>query len=97
MDDMDELDDPEEEKAPPVTWDIHREGRSWTRDEFEVRVNGLMDLKFEVSRGKLFWSDATRLLVFGMLLENVGLDAAVRLGDPERWKEAIAAVGKERG
>jgi hypothetical protein len=97
MDDMDELDDLDEEKAPSVTWDIHREGRSWTRDEFEVRVNRLVDLKFEVSRGKLFWSDATRLLVLGMLLENVGLDAAVRLGDPERWKEAVAAVETERG
>jgi hypothetical protein len=99
MDDTDELDDLEEEAVPPLTWDIHREGRGWTREEFDARVSRLVDLKFEISKGKLFWSEATRLLVLGMLLENVGLDAAVRLGDPERWKEAVAVMGagKERG
>lgn len=96
-DDVDDADDLEEEKAPPSAWDIRREGRSWTRDDFDVRVNRLIELKFEVSKGKLFWSDETRLLVLGMLLENVGMDAAVRLADPERWKEAVAALENERG
>jgi hypothetical protein len=31
-----------------------------------------------------------------MLLENVGVDAAVRLGDLNRWKEAITAAEKDR-
>jgi hypothetical protein len=99
MDDMDESDDLEEEAGPPLLWDIHREGRGWTREEFNARVSRLVDLKFEILRGKLFWSEATRLIVLGMLLENVGLDAALRLGDPERWKEAVAALeaDKERG
>jgi hypothetical protein len=28
--------------------------------------------------------------MLAMLLENVGLDQAVRLGDPARWREAVA-------
>lgn len=99
MDDLDESDDLEEEAGPAPTWNIRREGHGWTREELDVRLSRLVDLKFEILRGKLFWSEATRLIVLGMLLENVGLDAAVRLGDPERWKEAVAAMGaeKERG
>jgi hypothetical protein len=99
MDDMDVSDDLEDEAGPAPTWDIRGEGHGWTRAELDVRLSRLVDLKFEISKGKLFWSEATRLLVLGMLLENVGLDAAVRLGDPERWKEAVAALDaeKERG
>ncbi|AUX22431.1 uncharacterized protein SOCEGT47_029340 [Sorangium cellulosum] len=95
---MDERDDMDEmAPAPrPITWDIHREGRRWTAEEFHARTERLIDLKLEVSRGKLFWDDETRLLLLGMLLENVGLDAAVRLGDLSRWKEAIAAAEHER-
>jgi hypothetical protein len=94
---MNDMDDMNEEKAPSITWDIQREGRSWTRDELYARLDELVDLKFEVLKGKLFWSEKIRLIVLGMLLENVGLDAAVRLGDPERWKEAVAAAAKESG
>ena len=48
-----------------------------------------------MSDGKLFWDERTRLVLLGMLLENVGLDAAVRLGDPKKWKEAVAALESE--
>ena len=37
------------------------------------------------------------MLILGMLLENMGMDAVVRVGDMGRWKEAIAAVERERG
>jgi len=30
----------------------------------------------------------------GEIRANVGLDAAVRLGDPGTWREAIAALGE---
>ena len=30
--------------------------------------------------------------MLGLLLENVGADAAVHLGDPEVWREAVAAL-----
>jgi hypothetical protein len=37
--------------------------------------------KFEMSGGRLFWSHTERLMLLGLLLENVGVDAAIRLGD----------------
>ena len=42
--------------------------------------------------GKLFWSDEERLLLLGLLLENLGADAAVRLGDPQVWRTAVASL-----
>jgi hypothetical protein len=35
------------------------------------------------------WKDKERLNKLALLLENVGLDAAVSLGNPELWKQAI--------
>ena len=34
-------------------------------------------------------------MLLGMLLENVGLDSAVRLGDPQAWRDAIAKLDSE--
>ena len=39
--------------------------------------------------GKLFWSDDERLKVLALLLENIGVDRVVRLGNPEIWRKAI--------
>ncbi|MFN8558236.1 MAG: hypothetical protein U0531_13140 [Dehalococcoidia bacterium] len=38
--------------------------------------------KFEMIDGKLFWSDEERLTMLALMLENVGIDAALRLGRP---------------
>jgi hypothetical protein len=43
-------------------------------------------------QGKLFWSEEDRVNLLGLLLENVGVDQAVRLGDPEVWKAAVAEL-----
>ena len=91
---MDEIDEPNEQTRP-IIWDIHREGRAWTAEEFPSRAHQLLEEKLEISEGKLFWSDATRVLFLGMLLENMGMDAAVRLGDLGWWKEAVAAAERE--
>jgi hypothetical protein len=48
--------------------------------------------KPEVVDAKLFWSEEDRLVVLGLLLENLGIDKAVRLGNPEAWKEAVKAL-----
>ena len=40
--------------------------------------------------GKLLWDDKERLTLLGLLLENLGLDAAVRLGEPAVWRAAVA-------
>ena len=73
---------------PHVAWDIRREGRAWTADEALPRWE-LTPEKFEMDGGKLFWDDRDRLTLLALLLENVGADAAVRLGDPEVWRAAI--------
>jgi hypothetical protein len=31
--------------------------------------------------------------MLGLMLENVGADQAVRLGDPAVWRAAVAALG----
>jgi hypothetical protein len=42
--------------------------------------------------GKLFWSDEDRENLLGLLLENIGADRAVQLGDPEVWRAAVAKL-----
>jgi len=83
-----------------MKWDIRREGRSWSGDEGLERYN-LTPEKFEMCEGRLFWSDADRVNLLALLLENVGADRAVRLGDPRVWMEAVeglrveAEIGRE--
>jgi hypothetical protein len=75
-----------------VDWDIRREGRAWVGSEALQRLE-LAPEKFEMNRGRLFWDEEERLLLLGLLLENVGVDAAVRLGDPDVWRAAVAELG----
>jgi len=72
-----------------INWDIRREGRAWDGEMAFVRYH-LAPEKLELIHGKLSWSDEQRLRMLGLLLENVGVDAAVRLGDPEVWRDAVA-------
>jgi hypothetical protein len=81
-----------ESQIPAVAWDIRREGRAWTTAEAEGRF-ALTPEKFEMWRGRLFWSDSDRLVLLGLLLENVGADRAVRLGSPEVWRAAVRDLG----
>jgi hypothetical protein len=80
----------------PVQWRIERQGRAWQGDEGMQRWE-LTPGRLEMVRGKLLWDDESRLQLLGLLLENVGADAAVRLGDPSVWIEAIEALRAERG
>jgi hypothetical protein len=77
--------------ATQVTWDIRREGRAWVGQEAMQRFE-LTPEKFEMCRGKLFWSDEDRVHLLGLLLENVGAAQAVRLGDPAVWRQVIAEL-----
>ncbi len=74
-----------------IRWDIRREGRSWEGDEAWARYD-LKPEKTEMTDGKLYWDDEERLMMLGLLLENVGIDKAIRLGDPRLWREAIAEM-----
>jgi hypothetical protein len=44
--------------------------------------------------GRLFWSEEERLTLLALLLDNVGVDRAIRLGDPLEWCKAIAELEK---
>lgn len=76
-------------------WDIQREGRRWSVDDALGRFE-MTPGKFEMSDGRLFWSEDERLTLLALLLENVGADAAVRLGDPDVWRAAVAALPRVR-
>jgi hypothetical protein len=76
-------------------WDIRRESRRWSHEEFDQRI-AVAPEKIEYVDG-IFASERQRLLVLGMLLENLGIDKALRFGRLEDWKAAIADLEKQRG
>jgi hypothetical protein len=71
-----------------VTWDIRREGRAWREEALDRYY--MTPEKIEMVDGKLFDYDEQRLTMLALLLENVGVDAVVKLGDPEVWRAAVA-------
>ena len=79
----------------PIDWDIGREGRLWSDEEFEERI-GQAPEKIEYVNG-IFASHRERLIVLGMLLENLGIDRAIRFGRLEDWKAAIADLEDKQG
>jgi hypothetical protein len=76
----------------PFEWDIRREGHRWTRAEVNRRLYQAPE-KIEFAGG-IFTNEGERLTVLAMLLENLGIDKAVRLGKLEDWKAAIADLEK---
>ena len=72
---------------PSNQWDIRRTGRAWGADA-DSRY-ALTPEKLEMIQGRLLWSDEERLTLLALLLENVGVDAAVRLGSPTVWRESV--------
>lgn len=76
-----------------VRWKIGNEGRAWSGSEAQERYQ-LAPEKLEMIRGKLLWSDEERETLLGLLLENVGADRAVQLGDAEVWRAAIAKLSR---
>lgn len=73
-------------------WDIRNEGRAWDKGEAWERFQ-LKPHKIEMVEGKLLSYDDDRLILLGLLLENVGADRAVKLGDPAVWRAAVAKLG----
>jgi hypothetical protein len=73
-----------------VGWEFDLKGHAWTNSR--ERYNLIPEIKFEMIDGKLFWDDETRLMVIGLLLENVGLQKVVRLGKEAAWREAVAKL-----
>jgi hypothetical protein len=81
----------DDEPLPEVQWDIRREGRSWSGEEWDARRE-LTPEKIELRRGRLFWREEDRLAMVALLIENLGVVQVVRLGDPQVWREVIAAL-----
>ena len=48
-----------------------------------------MDIKDELTDGRLYNQDGTRMMVLGLLLENQGLDNAVQFGSIADWERAL--------
>jgi hypothetical protein len=88
----DQNDGPDRPPLSDAAWDIRREGRQWNADEALSRF-ALTPEKFEMYQGKLFWSEADRVTLLALLLENVGADRAVRLGNPDVWRGAVQELG----
>jgi hypothetical protein len=72
-------------------WDIRNEGRAWQGDEAWERFE-LTPEKIEMIDGRILWCDKDRENLLGLLLENLGADRAVQLGDPEVWRQAVAKL-----
>ena len=45
-------------------------------------------------KGKLLSAEEDRETLLALLLENVGADRAVQLGDPGVWRAAVAKLGR---
>jgi hypothetical protein len=63
-------------------WDIHLEGHSWSTEGLRSRYN-LISEKIKLIQGKLFWNEEAQLNMLGPVLKNVGIENAVRLGNPK--------------
>ena len=75
-------------KKPGQRYDIRRDGHAITGG-----ADRLMTVpSVEMTDGKLFNTDEHRLHGLALLLESVGIDAAVRLGPPHLWREAVNEV-----
>lgn len=76
-------------------WNIGRAGRPWTGPEGLEKLDRLPG-RLEMAQGKLCLSKAERLTLLAGLLENIGLDEVVKLGQFQDWQEAIAARANAR-
>ena len=77
-----------------IQWDVRPEGRAWQGEGAEALSRYYMaPEKIEMIEGKLFLSEESRLTMLALLLENVGADQAVRIGNPAVWRPAVAKLG----
>lgn len=82
----------EMERFQKIAWDFRPQGRAWGPEEVSARRDLAPEKSGELIEGKLYWSDAERLTLIGLLIENVGVDAVVRMGESKVWKEAVAKL-----
>ncbi len=85
---------PDADPVPDIAWDIRREGHIWDNTIARPRRR-LAPGKIEMIFGQLFCTETDRVIVLALLLENVGVDKAVRLGSPDVWRSAVADLPEE--
>src|ERR1700744_2638260 len=67
-------------------------GRPWFGAEAQQRYAQL-PLKPELIDGRLYFTQDERLEMLAALLEHCGAAAAVRIGEPDVWLEAVRGAG----
>lgn len=82
------------EDFDPAEWNIGREGREWRGEEFDKRIYRAPE-KIEF-KGGIFIYEYERLTVLAMLLENLGIDKAVQLGNPSDWRDALGELERRK-
>lgn len=65
--------------------------RRWTVKEFRSRLHELPE-KLELLDGELELTDRELAALLGLALELNGAARAIRMGDPEVWRRAVAAL-----
>lgn len=73
-----------------MEWQIGRTGKNWTGPEVLQKLNQLPG-RLELVDGKLCFNEEERRTLLAGLLENVGMDEVLTLGDIQDWREALAA------
>ena len=69
-------------------WDIRRTSRRRWEAEARSRFDMLPE-KFEMIDGELLLSDEERINLLGVLLELVGTDRAIQMGDATTWRRSV--------
>ena len=64
-----------------IDLNIQRKGRAWSGPEAVERIR-VFPARAEMIDGKFFWTEDDRLVALALLLENVGIDEAIRLWNP---------------
>jgi hypothetical protein len=78
-----------------MQWDIRREPRRWSNDEIRSRLE-LTPEHFEVFDGEMLFTEQDRVNLLGVVLEQVGIDAALRLAPNKLWREALDTYEQEQ-
>ena len=76
-----------------LTWDIRRDGHAWGLEAMSRYQ--MAPEKTEMVAGKLYGSEEERLTMLALLLENIGADKAVRIGNPKIWRAAVEGLSDE--
>lgn len=77
-----------------VPWDIRRDGHAWGGEAMSRYQ--MTPEKTEMLDGRLYATEEERLRMLALLLENVGADKAVRLGDASVRRAAVFALAEEQ-